>query len=92
MNISEEDKWLLAVTFFEATNSVFNITDEKNSFSIRRPSYWSLRGRAETINKLQNLLELKSQNDFALHVEEIRKRGHEKNRRQRIWKIWHWYI
>ena len=30
INLSEEGKWLLAVTSFEATNSVFNITSENN--------------------------------------------------------------
>ena len=34
INLIEEDKWLLAVSSFECTNSVFNITDENNSFSI----------------------------------------------------------
>ena len=28
----EEGKWLLAVSSFECTNSVFNITNENNSF------------------------------------------------------------
>ena len=51
----EEGKWLLAVISFEANNSVFNITDENNSFSITTPSLWSSKGGAETINKLQNL-------------------------------------
>ena len=34
INLVEEDKWLLAVSSFECTSSVFNITDENNSFSI----------------------------------------------------------
>ena len=34
INLLEEDIWLLAVSSFECTNSVFNITDENNSFSI----------------------------------------------------------
>ena len=29
INITEEGKWLLAVIFFEAANSVFNITEKK---------------------------------------------------------------
>ena len=33
-NLVEGRKWLLASTSFEATNSVFNITNENNSFSI----------------------------------------------------------
>ena len=32
-----ESKWLLAMTFFEATNSVFIIADESISFSITIP-------------------------------------------------------
>ena len=39
--LSEEEKWLLAVTSFEATFSVFNIIDENNSCSISTLSYWS---------------------------------------------------
>ena len=35
----EEDKWLLAVSSFECTNSVFNITDDTNSFSIIIPAH-----------------------------------------------------
>ena len=37
--VSEEGKWLLPVTVFEATNSVFNITDENNSFSNTTTDY-----------------------------------------------------
>ena len=32
ISIFEEETWLLAVTRFEATNFVQNITDEKNTF------------------------------------------------------------
>ena len=31
------EQWLLAVTYFGTTNSVFNITHENNSFSISTP-------------------------------------------------------
>ena len=34
INGFEEGKWLLGVASFEATNFVFNITDENNSFPI----------------------------------------------------------
>ena len=34
LNLLEEGKWLLAVSSFEGTSSVFNITNENNSFSI----------------------------------------------------------
>ena len=32
--LSEQGKWMSAVTNFEVTNSVFNIAKENNSFSI----------------------------------------------------------
>ena len=34
INLSGEEKWFLAVTSFEATNSFSNITDENKSFAI----------------------------------------------------------
>ena len=34
INLVEEGKWLLAVSLFECTNSVFIITNENNSCSI----------------------------------------------------------
>ena len=67
-----EDKWLLAVSSFECTNSVFKITDENNSFSIIIPGHYQNRTDEKTINDLNNLLELKS---LELHVEEVKKRG-----------------
>ena len=39
INLSEEGKWLPAVTSFEATNSVFLKTNENNSFSITKPGH-----------------------------------------------------
>ena len=38
INLPQEE-WMLAVTCFEATNSVFNITDENDSFSITTPGH-----------------------------------------------------
>ena len=72
INLVEEDKWLLAVSSFECTNSVFNITDENNSFSIIIPGHYETEFAEKTINDLNKLLELKS---LELQVEEIRKRG-----------------
>ena len=40
INMAEEGKWLLAVSRFEATNSVFDITYENNSFSFTTPGHW----------------------------------------------------
>ena len=59
------------MTSFEATNSVFNITAEIYSFSITIEGRWHSRRGAETVNKLQKLLQLRSKNDFKLHVEEV---------------------
>ena len=41
--------WLPALTSFEATSSVFNITHENNVFSITTQGHWSSGGGAETI-------------------------------------------
>ena len=72
INLLEEDKWLLAVSSFECTNSVFNITDENNSFSIIIPGHYQNKSDEITINNLNKLLELES---LELHVEEVKKRG-----------------
>ena len=72
INLLEEGKWLIAVSSFECTNSVFNITNENNSFSIIIPGHYETEFGEKTIDELNNLLELKS---LDLHVEEVRKRG-----------------
>ena len=48
INLFGEGKWLLGVTSFECTNSVFKITIENNSFSITIPGHW----KAEAVEKL----------------------------------------
>ena len=40
INLVEEGKWLLGVFSFECTNSVFNITNENDSFSIIIPGHY----------------------------------------------------
>ena len=72
IKLFEEDKWLLALSSFECTNSVFNITDANNSFSIIIPGHYQNKSDEKTIDDLNKLLELKS---LELHVEEVRKRG-----------------
>ena len=72
INLVEEGKWLLAVSSFECTNSVFNITNENNSFSIIIPGHYLNESDEKTINDLNKLLELKS---LELHVKEVKKRG-----------------
>ena len=72
INLIEEDKWLLAVSSFECTNSVLNITDKNNSFSIIIPGHYQNKSDEKTIDDLNKLLELKS---LELHVQEVKKRG-----------------
>ena len=42
VNLVEENIWLLGVSSFECTNSVFNITRENTSFSISIPGRWRI--------------------------------------------------
>ena len=72
INLVEEGKWLLAVSSFECTNSVLNITNENNSFSIIIPGHYQNMSNEKMINDLNKLLELKS---LELHVEKVRERG-----------------
>ena len=72
INLIEEDKWLLAVSSFECTNSVFNITNDNNSFSIIIQGHWETEFAEKTIDEVNRLLDLRS---LELHVNEIRKRG-----------------
>ena len=73
----EEKTWLLSNTFFETTNSVFNITNENNSFSISIPFYWRIPNYLEDdiIDNLNDLLKITSENGIELHVNEVRKKG-----------------
>ena len=72
INLFEEGRWLLAVSSFECTNSVFNITNENNSFSIIIAGHYKTEFAEKVIIDLNKLYELKS---LELHVEEVRKRG-----------------
>ena len=72
INLIEEGKWLIAVSSFECTNSVFNITDDNNSFSIIIPGHYETEFAEKIIDDLNKLLELKS---LELHLEEVKKRG-----------------
>ena len=75
INLLEEGRWLLGVSSFECTNSVFNITNENNSFSIIVPGHYETESAEKTIKELNNLLELRSQNGIELYVEQVRKKG-----------------
>ena len=74
INLVEEGRWLLGVSSLECTNSVFNITNENNSFSITIPGHWESESAEKTIGELEKLLELRS---LELHVNEVRKRGNQ---------------
>ena len=73
VNLVEEGKWLLAVSSFECSNSVFNINNENNSFSIIIPGHNQTEFAEKTVDNLKRLLEPKS---LKLHVEKFKKRGH----------------
>ena len=62
----------MAVSSFECTNSVFNITDDNNSFSIIIPGHYETEFAEKIIDELNRLLELRT---LDLHVNGVRKRG-----------------
>ena len=72
INLIEEGKWLMAVSLFDCTNSVYNITNENNSFSIIIPGHYESEFAEEIIDELDKLLDLTSPES---HVAEVRKRG-----------------
>ena len=72
INLIEEDKWLLAVSSFECTNSVFNITDDNISFSIIIQAHCETEFAEKIIDEVNRILELRS---LELHVNEVRKTG-----------------
>ena len=72
INLLEEGKWMMAVSLFDCTNSVYNITNENNSFSIIIPGHYQTEFAEKTIDDLNKLLELKS---LELYVDEVKKRG-----------------
>ena len=72
INLVEEGKWLLAVSSLECTNSIFNITNKNNSFSIIIPGHYKTKFAEKGFNDLNEIYELKS---LELYVEELRKRG-----------------
>ena len=74
MNLVEEGKWLLAVSSFECTNSVFNITNENNSFSITILGHWNSESAEKGVEKLKELLEL-DKKDLNLHIAAVREKG-----------------
>ena len=74
INLVEEGKWRLGVTWFECTNSVSAITNENNSFSITITGHWISESAEKTIDELNKLLDLRSENDIEIHVEQVKKK------------------
>ena len=74
IKLIEGGRWLLAVSSFECTNSVFSITNENNSVSIIIPGHYQNKSDEETIDELIKLLKLKS---LELHVKKARKKGNQ---------------
>ena len=75
INLLEEGKWLIGVFSFECTNSVFNITNENNSFSIIVPGHYQDESAEKTIDELNNFLKVRSINGISINVDQVRKRG-----------------
>ena len=57
---------------FEFTNSVFNITNENNSFSITIPGHWQKNFEEEIVDRLNEASEVRS---LESHVAAVRHRG-----------------
>ena len=75
IKLSEPIKCLLSLSSFETTNYVFNITDENNSSSFRIPVHRNSKSAEKTVDELNKILTLTSENDAELRVGEVRKRG-----------------
>ena len=63
------------MTSLECIDSVFNKTNENNSFSIIIPDHYQTEFAEKNFHDLNKLLELKS---LELQVEEVRNRGNKK--------------
>ena len=68
---------MLAVTLFEATISFLIIRNGNKCFSFGTPGYRKIPNYLPEgiFDKLKELLKLRSENDFELHVKEVEKRG-----------------
>ena len=55
INLVEEGKWLMPVSLFDCTNSVYNITNENNSSSIVIPGHYQTESAEKTIDELKKI-------------------------------------
>ena len=74
-NLSEEGKWLKAVTSFEPSISVFNITDANNTHSITIPGHWNSKSAEKTNDERLKFLELRSQMILNYMLNKLEKMG-----------------
>ena len=74
ISLSEEGKWLLAVTSSNSTNSVFTLNNRNNSFSITIPGQRILDGSEDMVDELNRLIKLRSENNNELQINEFEKR------------------
>ena len=51
------------------------------------PGHWNSKSVEKTIHELNDLLDLKSQNNFDLHVQEVRKRGYQIKTEDKEYKL-----
>ena len=65
----------MAVTSFEATNSIFNITKENNRFSDTIFGHWNSKSAGKTFDEIIKFSELGSHNHIEIHFKEVRKNG-----------------
>ena len=56
-NLVEEGKWLMAVSLFDCTNSVFNITNENKSFSNIIPGHYLTEFAEKFIDDLNKFIQ-----------------------------------
>ena len=84
IKLVEKREWLLGVTLFDCTNSVFNITDGNNSFSFNISGNWENKSAEKTIDEINKILELRS---LELHVKEVRKRVSKIKRGDKEYKL-----
>ena len=70
INLVEEGECLFGVTSFEATNSVVNVTNENNSFSISTTSHWIPEYAQQTIDNFKEQSEPNKRN-LNLHIAEV---------------------
>ena len=60
---------------YNCTILFFFIIDENNTFSITSPGHWNSTHAEKTIDELNKLINLRSENDIQLHAEQVEKKS-----------------